>query len=523
MFAEKQNGPNNSGPVSPNYIQRKLEVGPKDDPQEKEADAVASQVMRMSENDTVPPDEKLNGKQQESPMARLLRRHPDAPRPAVIHRFADAPKAPVVKRSRDIGTATPGPVLPIRRKKDEEEVMRNHDLSEEDKVMKMDDGGKGGPAPAAVEQGIQSSKGQGNPLPKNVQQDIGGKMGADLSDVRIHTGSNAHEMSTAINAKAFTHGQDVYFRNGNYDTSGSAGKKLLTHELMHTQQQKKAGDVNRKVQRNWLWERMKGQAKKSLRVLPDWLQFYIAYNIGTAAGIIDWVKDLLVLAWNTSIVKIVYDLIWGDLIQDIKDMGKMLKELTWDQFKEIMSEIGRQIVGDVEAYWARMTSSDPQTSGYAWGWIVGYLVPEVVLLVLTDGIATGAKWGAKVLQWMGRLGTKILKYGPKGARLARKGVAKGWKGVKKGWKKVTKFSTSKRKKPLTSSQLKSIRTLEKRIEEHKKKLADFIKDPMKYDNQGFLKNAPNDAVRQKIIESRIKHLQHEIKTFQDNIQKILDS
>ena len=29
---------------------------------------------------------------------------------------------------------------------------------------------------------------------------------------------------------------------------------------------------------------------------------------------------------------------------------------------------------------------------------------------------------------------------------------------------------------------------------------------MKFDNKGLLKNAPNDTVRQNIIQSRIKHL-----------------
>lgn len=36
--------------------------------------------------------------------------------------------------------------------------------------------------------------------------------------------------------------------------------------------------------------------------------------------------------------------------------------------------------------------------------------------------------------------------------------------------------------------------------------------PLKFDNQGFLRNAPNDRVRQKIIESRIAHLEQEIQT-----------
>jgi hypothetical protein len=75
---------------------------------------------------------------------------------------------------------------------------------------------------------------------------------------------------------------------------------------------------------------------------------------------------------------------------------------------------------------------------------------------------------------------------------------------------------------LTKSQVKSISSLEKQIMKHETKLAEYIKNPMKYDNKGFLKNAPNDATRQKIIQSRINHLEKEISTFQNNIQKIIN-
>ena len=70
--------------------------------------------------------------------------------------------------------------------------------------------------------------------------------------------------------------------------------------------------------------------------------------------------------------------------------------------------------------------------------------------------------------------------------------------------------------------IKSISSLENQIAKHQSKLAEFIKDPMKFDNKGFLKNASNDAVRQKIIQSQINHLNKEIQTFQKNIQKILN-
>ncbi|MDY3529995.1 hypothetical protein PG593_09435 [Riemerella anatipestifer] len=73
---------------------------------------------------------------------------------------------------------------------------------------------------------------------------------------------------------------------------------------------------------------------------------------------------------------------------------------------------------------------------------------------------------------------------------------------------------------LTRAEMKSIKSFQNQINQHKIKLKQYTKNPMKYDNKGFLKNAPNDAVRQRIIQARIKHLKHEIKTFESNINKI---
>jgi RHS repeat-associated protein len=75
---------------------------------------------------------------------------------------------------------------------------------------------------------------------------------------------------------------------------------------------------------------------------------------------------------------------------------------------------------------------------------------------------------------------------------------------------------------LGKAELKAISTYKNLISEHQSKLAEYINNPMKFDNKGLLKNAPNDAVRQKIIQKRINHLNHEINTFQGNIQKILN-
>jgi Domain of unknown function (DUF4157) len=84
---------------------------------------------------------------------------------------------------------------------------------------------------------LQSSKNQGQKLDDNVKSEMEGYLGSNLSGVNIHKGEKADKMSRNINAKAFTHGQDIYFKDGNYDPTSTEGKKLLAHELTHTVQQ----------------------------------------------------------------------------------------------------------------------------------------------------------------------------------------------------------------------------------------------------------------------------------------------
>jgi peptidoglycan hydrolase-like protein with peptidoglycan-binding domain len=111
-------------------------------------------------------------------------------------------------------------------------------MKEEDGMLmaKSEDGALAGTE--QLQTTLDSSKGRGAPLDTKTQNEIGGKMGTDLNGVKIHTDSKAHEMSEGINAKAFTHGQDIYFRQGNFDTNSNEGKELLAHELTHTVQQK---------------------------------------------------------------------------------------------------------------------------------------------------------------------------------------------------------------------------------------------------------------------------------------------
>lgn len=112
-----------------------------------------------------------------------------------------------------------------------------------------------------LESDLESAQGSGNPLDEAIRLEMESKMGIDLSDVRIHTDAKADEMARSINAKAFTYGRDIYFREGMYNPYSDEGKELLAHELVHTQQQQQQHlEVSRRIMRDE--ERKPGQVSE---------------------------------------------------------------------------------------------------------------------------------------------------------------------------------------------------------------------------------------------------------------------
>lgn len=90
---------------------------------------------------------------------------------------------------------------------------------------------------------LHESQSEGNHLPRSVQEEYGSKMGADFSNVRIHTDTKADVLNKELNAKAFAYGNHIYFAQGNYSPDSYAGRHLLAHELTHTIQQGAAKPV----------------------------------------------------------------------------------------------------------------------------------------------------------------------------------------------------------------------------------------------------------------------------------------
>ena len=80
--------------------------------------------------------------------------------------------------------------------------------------------------------------GGGSPLDSPTRGFMEDRLGADFSDVRIHTGAKADQSARSINAQAYTVGSDVVFQSGKYSPDTDPGRHMLAHELTHVVQQR---------------------------------------------------------------------------------------------------------------------------------------------------------------------------------------------------------------------------------------------------------------------------------------------
>ena len=102
-------------------------------------------------------------------------------------------------------------------------------------------GPEGGEVESSVAQQIQSARGGGKPLQKSVLSRMEAGFGTDFSNVRVHNGNQADILNRSLNARAFTTGNDIFFKRGEYNPGSTTGQKLIAHELTHTVQQTGSG------------------------------------------------------------------------------------------------------------------------------------------------------------------------------------------------------------------------------------------------------------------------------------------
>jgi hypothetical protein len=195
------------GPSRPaTFIQTKLTVGAADDPYEREADAVAHQVMSTPDTASAGESVQRAGEEDELAAKRL---------PQVVQRAGEEDEL-AAKRLPEI----------VQRVGEEDELATSRD----DMMGSFEVGGD-------VENQIQTSKGGGQPLPDSTRSFLEPRFGQDFSGVRVHTGGESDGLNRSLSARAFTTGSDIFVRSSDYQPDSAGGRELLAHELTHVVQQ----------------------------------------------------------------------------------------------------------------------------------------------------------------------------------------------------------------------------------------------------------------------------------------------
>ncbi|MDT9294240.1 eCIS core domain-containing protein [Arthrospira platensis] len=205
-LAQRDN-PTNGTPQQP--IQAKLTVGAVGDKYEQEADRVADVVVDQIQSPPTHPEVQKQEAEGGQEQPQLLR----------------TPRISQLQKKEELSNT-------LQRESDEEEFDDDGDVQ-----MKPQTASAGGEVSADLESSIQREKGGGEPLDEHLQSQMGQAMGADFRGVRIHDNSQASQLNQSIQAKAFTTGQDIFFKQGEYQPESRGGQKLIAHELTHVVQQ----------------------------------------------------------------------------------------------------------------------------------------------------------------------------------------------------------------------------------------------------------------------------------------------
>lgn len=107
----------------------------------------------------------------------------------------------------------------------------------------------------------------GQPLDAATRSFMEPRFGHDFSRVRVHNNAQAVESAGAVNALAYTAGQNVVFGKGQYAPSSPQGQKLLAHELAHVVQQNGYEKIARKLDISEPGDRFEQEANQVARAV----------------------------------------------------------------------------------------------------------------------------------------------------------------------------------------------------------------------------------------------------------------
>lgn len=195
-------------------IQRKLTINTPGDKYEREADRVADQVMRIPE--------------------------------------------PQLQRACPCGGRCPECQSQTEQPGQEQEHLQTKIIRKNDSVDNA--------APPIVQEALISP---GQLLDPATRHFMESRFGHDFGRVRVHTNPKAVASTRAVNAQAYTVGQDIAFGEGQYAPQTVKGRRLLAHELTHVLHQRGASQTIPQARRSGtVLQRKNGGSKPAKKTYP---------------------------------------------------------------------------------------------------------------------------------------------------------------------------------------------------------------------------------------------------------------
>ncbi len=267
--------------------------------------------------------------------------------------------------------------------------------------------------PAHVESQIGVLSTGGDTLPAEQQTYFQSRFGHNFSDVRIHSGAGAQSAAAALNARAFTVGQHVFFGSGEYRPQTTEGRHLMAHELTHTiQQSAPAARASRKVQRNLL-DRGKDWVLGKVREFAVDLPGYRLLSVLLGR---DPITDQPVEKSGENLIHGVLDFVPSgeEIFNNLQSSGELKRfidffneqvtqlNLTWDSIKSLFKEA-----------WDKLNFTDLASPSAAWEKLKAIFGPPLTRLknfaINVGGYILDAL-KKKVLAWLQGWAKKIRGY-----------------------------------------------------------------------------------------------------------------
>ena len=234
---------------------------------------------------------------------------------------------------------------------------------------------------------LQQSRGGGESLPEATQSKMESGIGADFSGVKIHTGTVAVQMSSELNAQAFTSGNDIYFNEGKYNPGSTQGDHLLAHELTHTVQQ----GANIRTKRNYYTTNGITIQRGLFDSIGDWVgdikskiagfvQSIPGYFLFTVLLGQDPLTDKVVERNGQNIIKGFLSLLPFGLqkYQKLEQEGALKRSASWiDQQIEVLNSIRLLVSGAFKQAVDSLSISDVARPGAALERIKNYFTPVI--------------------------------------------------------------------------------------------------------------------------------------------------